>query len=134
MAAITTLFLSVLKSYDHVIVSDVVYGGTVRLLQQILSGLGIEASFVDTSQAENVRAALTLVARGEAVLGIVYLTDAKVDPRVKVIGTFPEGSHPPIVYPAALTKTASPGGKAFLDFLAGKEARAIFEKAGFSPR
>jgi cystathionine beta-lyase/cystathionine gamma-synthase len=59
MAAITTLFVAVLKSYDHVIVSDVVYGGTVRLLQQVLAGLGIEASFVDTSRAENVRAAIT---------------------------------------------------------------------------
>jgi cystathionine beta-lyase/cystathionine gamma-synthase len=59
MAALTTLLLSVLKSYDHVIVSDVVYGGTVRLLQQVLSGLGIEASFVDTSDADNVRAAIT---------------------------------------------------------------------------
>ena len=58
--------------------------------------------------AENVRAALVLVARGEAALGIVYETDAKVEPNVKIIGRFPDDSHPPIVYPVALTATAKP--------------------------
>ena len=84
-------------------------------------------------QAENVRVALEYVARGEAPFGIVYATDAKVAP-VKVVGTFPESSHPPIVYPVALTKNAAPAAKAFLTFLQGREARAIFVKAGFSPR
>ena len=60
--------------------------------------------------AENVRAALTLVARGEAPLGIVYETDAKVEPNVKIVGSFPEDSHPPIIYPVALTV-----GRASLD-------------------
>jgi molybdenum ABC transporter molybdate-binding protein len=55
------------------------------------------------AMTENVRATLTLVARGEAPLGIVYATDAKVEPRVKIIGTFPDDSHPAIVYPAAAT-------------------------------
>jgi molybdate transport system substrate-binding protein len=57
---------------------------------------------------ENVRAALTFVARGEAPLGIVYATDAKVEPGVKVLGTFPADSHPAIVYPVAATVTAKP--------------------------
>jgi len=86
------------------------------------------------ANAENVRVALEYVARGEAPYGIVYATDAKVAPMVKVAGVFPESSHDPIVYPAALTKSASPGAKPFLDFLGGKEARAIFQKAGFTLR
>ncbi len=60
------------------------------------------------AMAENVRAALVLVARGEAALGIVYETDAKVEPGVKIVGRFPADSHPPIVYPVALTATAKP--------------------------
>jgi molybdate transport system substrate-binding protein len=82
--------------------------------------------------AENVRVALEYVARGEAPYGIVYATDAKVAPSVRVAGIFPADSHLPIVYPAALTKTASPEAKAFLDFLSSAQARAIFEKAGFT--
>ena len=82
-------------------------------------------------QAENVRVALEYVARGEAPYGIVYATDAKAAPAVRMVGTFPQDSHAPIVYPAALTRTASPGAKAFLDFLGSAQARAIFEKAGF---
>jgi hypothetical protein len=58
--------------------------------------------------ADNVRAALALVARGEAVLGIVYETDAKVEPNVKIVGAFPADSHPPIVYPVAATVDAKP--------------------------
>jgi molybdate transport system substrate-binding protein len=82
-------------------------------------------------EAENVRVALEYVARGEAPFGIVYATDAKVAP-VKVAGVFPENSHAPIVYPVALTNTASPAARNFLAFLAGPQARAIFEKAGFT--
>jgi molybdate transport system substrate-binding protein len=84
-------------------------------------------------QAENVRVALEYVVRGEAPFGIVYATDAKIAP-VKVVGIFPENSHPPIIYPVALTKNASPAARAFLTFLEGSEARAIFEKAGFTTR
>ena len=100
-----------------------------------LTRLGVWDSIATKlAQAENVRVALEYVARGEAPYGIVYATDAKVAPSVRVIGVFPENSHPPIIYPVALTKTASPGAKEFLDFLEGKEARAIFMKAGFTPR
>jgi molybdate transport system substrate-binding protein len=84
------------------------------------------------AMADNVRAALTLVARGEAALGIVYETDAKIEPGVKIVGAFPEGSHPPIVYPFAATINAKPDGEGYLAFLRSSEAKAIFEKYGFT--
>jgi molybdate transport system substrate-binding protein len=80
----------------------------------------------------NVRAALVLVARGEVPLGIVYATDAKVEPAVKVIGAFPDDSHEPIVYPVAATPTAKPETTLYLSFLRTAAARAIFEHYGFS--
>jgi len=82
--------------------------------------------------AENVRAALVLVSRGEAPFGIVYKTDAVVDPKVRVVGVFPENSHPPIIYPAALIVSAKPRADAFLRWLSQPDAQAIFEKHGFS--
>ena len=82
--------------------------------------------------AENVRAALLLVDRGEAPLGIVYATDAAADPAVTVVGTFPPSSHPPIVYPMALTAFSSnPDASAFAEFLRGRAAAAAFRKHGF---
>ena len=97
-----------------------------------LTALGVWDSVAPkVVQAENVRVALEYVSRGEAPFGIVYATDAKLAP-VKVVGVFPERSHPPIVYPVALTKSASPAARAFLAFLSGPKARAIFEKAGFT--
>lgn len=85
------------------------------------------------AQAESVRAALVLVARGEAALGIVYETDAKVEPRVKVVATFPADSHPPIVYPFAVTAAAKGDGAArFLAYLKQPAARAVFEAQGFT--
>src|SRR5580704_9621630 len=84
------------------------------------------------AMADSVRAALTLVARGEAVLGIVYATDAKVEPGVKVVGTFPADSHPPIIYPVAATTTAKPEAKSYLDFLRSSAAKAVLEKYGFT--
>lgn len=82
--------------------------------------------------ADNVRTALNFVARGEAPLGIVYATDARAEPRVRVVDTFPADSHPPIAYPAAALRGARPEGERFVRFLAGPEARRIFEGAGFS--
>ena len=84
------------------------------------------------AMAESVRAALTLVARGEAVLGIVYATDAKVEPEVKIIGTFPADSHPPIIYPVAATTSAGSGAADYLAFLHTQAAKTIFEKYGFT--
>ena len=97
-----------------------------------LEKLGVWASVESKlAMAENVRAALVLVARGEAPLGIVYETDARIDPGVKIIGVFPEDSHPPIVYPVALTKDAKPDAAQYLAFLRTPDAKAIFERYGF---
>jgi len=85
------------------------------------------------AQAENVRAALALVARGEAPLGIVYATDAAAEPLVRVADTFPAGSHPPIIYPAAvLAGSKNPAAAAYLAYLHGPDAAAIFARHGFT--
>lgn len=84
-------------------------------------------------RSENVRAALALVERGEAPLGIVYATDAAASRKVRVVGVFPPSSHPPIRYPAARLKTAkAKDAAAFLAFLGSRQARAIFVRHGFS--
>jgi molybdate transport system substrate-binding protein len=83
--------------------------------------------------AENVRAALALVARGEAPLGIVYETDAGAEPKVRVIGQIDAALHPPIVYPAALLRDASSAAEEYLHFLAAEQARGIFRRHGFTP-
>ena len=83
-------------------------------------------------RGENVRAALAYVARGEAPLGIVYQTDAQAEKRVRVVGVFPEDSHPPITYPVALTVRARPEAARFADFLASDTARQIFTRYGFT--
>lgn len=85
------------------------------------------------AQADNVRAALLLVSRGEAPLGIVYATDAAADPQVKLVATFPEDSHPPIVYPVAVTKdSTNPDAQAFLAYLRSPAVKPVFEKQGFT--
>jgi molybdate transport system substrate-binding protein len=84
------------------------------------------------AQAENVRATLAYVARGETPLGIVYATDAKVEPKVKIVGTFPAGSHPAITYPVAgLAESKSKHIGRYLRFLRTQAASAIFERYGF---
>lgn len=85
------------------------------------------------AQAENVRAALALVARGEAPLGIVYQTDAASDPNVKIVGEFPANTHPPIIYPVAVTKAANAPdtAKALIDYLRSAQAAEVFTKQGF---
>jgi molybdate transport system substrate-binding protein len=98
-----------------------------------LTYLAIWDSVADKiASADNVRAAMQFVSRGEAPYGIVYETDARVDPGVHVVAVFPESTHPAIVYPVALTKTASPAARDFLAYVSGPDARAIFEKAGFT--
>jgi molybdate transport system substrate-binding protein len=85
-------------------------------------------------RTDNVRAALALVARGEAAFGIVYKTDALAERSVRIVDTFPEATHAPIVYPAALVAPGkSPAAKALLDFLRSGAARPIWEKYGFAP-
>ena len=97
-------------------------------LQKLGAWQAAEAKF---AMAESVRSALTLVARGEAALGIVYSTDAKVEPEVKIIGIFPADSHPPIVYPVAATASAREEAASYLAFLRSRAARAVFEDYGF---
>jgi molybdate transport system substrate-binding protein len=97
-----------------------------------LTSLGVWNAVVDhLVQAENVRVALAYVSRKEAPLGIVYTTDAMADKGVKIVGTFPDKSHQPIVYPAALTKDANAEAADFLAYLSSDKARAIFQKDGF---
>lgn len=85
------------------------------------------------ARAENVRVALQFVARGESALGVVYRTDALAEKQVRVVATFPESSHPPIVYPVIKLKSAkSPAADALLDFLAGNEAGVLWQQHGFT--
>jgi molybdate transport system substrate-binding protein len=84
------------------------------------------------AMAENVRATLAFVARGETPVGIVYETDAKVEPAVKIVGTFPEGAYPPVTYPVAAMASANAAVTRYLDFLRTGAAKTIFEHYGFS--
>ncbi|MBB94333.1 MAG: molybdate ABC transporter substrate-binding protein [Rhodobacteraceae bacterium] len=98
-----------------------------------LQSLGLwDAAAPRVVQADNVRAALAFVALGEAPLGIVYATDAGVEPGVSVLDVFPETSHPPIRYPAALLSDAGAGAADFLAYLQGDAAGAVFDRLGFS--
>jgi molybdate transport system substrate-binding protein len=80
----------------------------------------------------NVRAALVCTVRHDVPLGIVYATDAKIEPGVKVVGVFPDNPNDPIVYPVAATVNAKPGTTQYLAFLRSAEAKSIFEGYGFS--
>ncbi len=104
-----------------------------RYAEASLQALGVWSSVKDhLAPGENVRATLAFVARGEAPLGIVYETDALIEPAVRVVGVFPSVSHAPIVYPAALVAASrNPAASAYLTFLRGAEARAIFKRYGF---
>ncbi|WP_031254753.1 molybdate ABC transporter substrate-binding protein [Mesorhizobium sp. L48C026A00] len=99
-----------------------------------LVSLGVWSSIEDKlAQAENVRAALKLVSTGEAALGLVYATDAHAEPGVKVIGTFPQDSHPPIVYPVAqIADSKDKHASAFLKCLQSAKAGELFKAQGFT--
>ncbi len=104
-----------------------------KYAKSALQRLGLWAGVSNKlAQAESVRAALLLVSRGEAPLGIVYQTDAASDPNVKTIASFPAASHPPIIYPIALTKKADAGAAAFLDYIESAKAAPLFEAQGFT--
>jgi len=99
-----------------------------------LEALGVWSSVADKlAPAENVRATLLLVSRGEAPLGIVYQTDAVADKGVKIVGVFPESTHPPIIYPiAAVAASTNPNDGGYIAYLKSPAARSIFEKQGFA--
>ncbi len=101
--------------------------------RQALTGLGVwDAVAPHVAGAADVRAALVLVERGEASAGIVYSTDAAISRKVRVVAVFPEGSHPPIRYPAAIVAgRASPEVKRFFEFLASDKALDIYRRFGF---
>jgi molybdate transport system substrate-binding protein len=110
-----------------------------RYGQEALTHLNLWPAVKDRrAPADDVRAALAMVARGEALLGLVYATDALVEPRVRVVATFPAGSHAPIVYPAAPVRRLDGAGdaegtRAFLGFLAGAQGQSVFRRFGFAP-
>lgn len=104
--------------------------------KEALTSLGLwEQVEPHVAQADNVRAALKLVATGEAPLGIVYGSDAVAEPGVGIVAIFPEDSHRPITYPAAITRAAdTPQAAVFLDSLSQEPAKSIFESQGFTVR
>lgn len=103
-----------------------------RYAREALTSLGVwDTVSGQLAQAENVRAALTYVARGESPLGVVYSTDAQIDPKVRVVATFPDNTHDPITYPAAATARAGARAAAFLDYLRSAPAVAVWKKHGF---
>jgi len=105
-----------------------------RYAKAALTALGVwDSVAAKLAPADNVRGALLFVSRGESPLGIVYDTDAKVEPKVRIVGLFPESSHPKILYPAALVAHAGPDAAGFLAFLEGPDAAAVFRKYGFIP-
>jgi molybdate transport system substrate-binding protein len=107
-----------------------------RYAKMALQRLGVWAE-VETklARADNVRAALALVERGECPLGVVYATDAAISKGSNIVGTFPESSHPPVTYPAGIVSGKdSPGSRDFLEFLESPEAKSVFEKYGFVVR
>jgi molybdate transport system substrate-binding protein len=105
-----------------------------KYAKEALGNLGMWATVEPKlAQADNVRAALALVAQSEVPFGIVYATDAKAEPKVKVVATFPEDSHKPVAYPVALTAASkNPDSASLLTYLRSPEAKAIFEGQGFT--
>jgi molybdate transport system substrate-binding protein len=126
--------IAALAGKGRIAIANVASVPAGRYAKAALQSLGAWASAErKLAMAENVRAALAFVARGEAPVGIVYATDAKAEPGVKAIGTFPEGSHPPIVYPAAVTAaTTNTEAERYIEFLRTRAAKAIFERHGFT--
>jgi molybdate transport system substrate-binding protein len=125
--------IATLAGTGRIAVADVKAVPAGRYAKAALESLGAwPAAEKKLAQAENVRAALAYVSRGEAPVGIVYATDAKVDPGVKIVGTFPDGAHPAVTYPVAATANAKPDAARYLDFLRAGAAKSIFEAYGFS--
>ena len=126
--------ISKLAGSGRIAVADVNAVPAGRYAKAALENLGAwAAAEPKLAQAENVRATLAFVARDETPIGIVYETDAKVEPKVKVIGAFPDSSYPPVTYPVAATAaTAKQSVSQYLHFLRSRTAKATFEKYGFT--
>jgi molybdate transport system substrate-binding protein len=125
--------LAALAGEGRIATGDVKSVPAGRYAREALEKLGAWAAAEPKfAMVENVRAALALVARGEAAFGIVYETDAKVEPGVKVVGHFPPDSHQAITYPVALTATAKPEADQYLKLLRSATAQVILEKHGFT--
>jgi molybdate transport system substrate-binding protein len=129
------LDLDAVTKGGRIAIGDVKSVPAGQYAQQAFQKLGLWAKVEPKiAMSESVRAALALVARGEAPVGVVYETDAKVEPKVKVVGAFPADSHPPIIYPVAQTThgAANADAKAYLTFLRSDDVKTIFTKYGFS--
>jgi molybdate transport system substrate-binding protein len=125
--------LAALAGNGRIVIGDARAVPAGRYAKAALEKLGAwRAAERKLAMTENVRAALTLVARREAALGIVYATDARIEPKVRIIGVFPADSHPAIVYPAALTAKAQPAAARYLAYLRSPAAKAVFEAHGFT--
>lgn len=124
--------LASLAGNGRIVTGDVRAVPAGRYAKAALEKLGLwESVRQKLAMVENVRVALALVARGEAPLGIVYETDARTERKVRAIGMFPPDSHPPIIYPAALTAEAKAGAAEYLAFLQSAAARQFFGNRGF---
>ena len=125
--------LAALLGDGHLAMADPNAVPAGRYAKIALTALGVWPSVANRiAAAENVRAALLLVARGEAPLGIVYATDVQAEPGVKIVDAFPPDGHPPIVYPMALTTTTNAGAADFAAYLRGAAAAALFKAQGFT--
>ncbi len=131
----TTDLISLVGPDDRIAVGDPDHVPAGIYAKQALTSLGKwETINPRLARADNVRAALVLVERGEAPLGIVYQTDARISDKVKIIGTFPENSHPAITYPiASITGHAKARAIKFLLWLLGDDGGRIFTDYGFEP-
>jgi molybdate transport system substrate-binding protein len=119
---------------EKIVLGDIKSVPVGKYAKAALDSLGLwQAVEPHTVMQENSRAALALVVRGEAKLGIVYGSDATAEVNVNVLATFPEPSHPKIIYPAAIIATSSnPASETYLDYLTSREARLIFKQNGFT--
>lgn len=132
--AVTRLLRTALAGKDsRIATGDPAHVPAGRYAQAALTTLGLWPETAPRlARADNVRAALSFVERGEAPLGITYRTDALASGKVQVVALFPAASHPPIRYPAALLTGASPAARRFYDHLFSADARALLTAAGFS--
>ncbi len=126
--------LASLLGSEHLAMADPSAVPAGKYGKAALEKLGVwSAVSSKVAPAADVRSALLLVSRGEAPLGIVYATDAAADKGVRIVAAFPEDTHPPIVYPAALLASSdNPSAAAFLDYLKSDKARPFFERQGFT--